>query len=387
MVALGLRLALPVALFLLLLGGFASGASSCSSASLGSNRVYATCSDLPHLSASLHWSYDAASGNLSVAFVAPPAQPDGWVAWAINPTGQGMDGAQALIAFRQPDGSMGAGTYSIKGYDVKEGPIAFETSDLAAEQSGGVMRIFAKLKLPSGTTTVNQIWQVGPSVSSGAPQPHDVQPANLQSTGKVDLIRGATSQSSAGSSTTKSKNVHGMLNAVSWGILLPAGAIFARYLKTFKSADPAWFYLHVTCQIIGYGVGVGGWATGLNLGSKSKGIQYTTHRNIGISLFSLATLQVFALFLRPNQDHKYRFYWNIYHHLVGYTVISLGIANVFEGLKVLSIDHKWTVAYIIAICILAAIALFLEIVTWIIALKRKSDDSKPYNGVKHPLSA
>lgn len=83
-----------------------------------------------------------------------------------------------------------------------------------------------------------------------------------------------------------------MLNAVSWGILLPVGAIFARYLKTFKSADPAWFYLHITCQIIGYGVGVGGWATGLNLGSKSKGIQYTTHRNIGISLFSLATLQV-----------------------------------------------------------------------------------------------
>lgn len=206
MAALGLRLALPVAVFLLL-GGFASGASSWASASFDSNRVYATCSDLPHLSASLHWSYDAASGNLSVAFVAPQAQPDGWVAWAINPTGQGMDGAQALIAFRQTDGSMGVRTYSIKGYDVKEGSIAFETSDLAAERSGGVMRIFGKLKLPSGTTTVNQIWQVGSSVASGVPQPHDVQPANLQSKGKVDLIRGATSQSSAGSSTTKSKNV------------------------------------------------------------------------------------------------------------------------------------------------------------------------------------
>jgi len=83
-----------------------------------------------------------------------------------------------------------------------------------------------------------------------------------------------------------------VLNAVSWGILLPIGAIIARYLKTFKSADPAWFYLHVSCQIIGYGLGVAGWATGLNLGSKSKGIVYTTHRNIGITLFSLGTLQV-----------------------------------------------------------------------------------------------
>lgn len=77
-----------------------------------------------------------------------------------------------------------------------------------------------------------------------------------------------------------------------WGILLPIGAIVARYLKTFKSADPAWFYLHVSCQLTGYGLGVAGWAMGLNLGSMSKGIVYTGHRNIGIALFSLGTLQV-----------------------------------------------------------------------------------------------
>ncbi|WOL07578.1 hypothetical protein Cni_G16322 [Canna indica] len=36
------------------------------------------------------------------------------------------------------------------------------------------------------------------------------------------------------------------------------------------------------CQIIGYGVGVGGWAIGLKLGSKSKGIEYTIHWDIVI---------------------------------------------------------------------------------------------------------
>ncbi|KAI3826626.1 hypothetical protein L1987_00675 [Smallanthus sonchifolius] len=49
--------------------------------------------------------------------------------------------------------------------------------------------------------------------------------------------------------------------------------------------DPAWFYIHVDCQTIAYGVGVAGWGTGLKLGSDSEGIKYTTHRNIGITLF------------------------------------------------------------------------------------------------------
>lgn len=90
----------------------------------------------------------------------------------------------------------------------------------------------------------------------------------------------------------KNFQIHGVLNAVSWGILMPAGAIIARYLRVFKSADPAWFYLHVTCQTSAYIVGVAGWATGLKLGSDNGKTQHNTHRNIGITLFCLGTLQV-----------------------------------------------------------------------------------------------
>lgn len=96
--------------------------------------------------------------------------------------------------------------------------------------------------------------------------------------------------------------IHGVLNAVSWGILMPIGAIIARYMRVFKSADPAWFYLHVTCQSSAYIIGVAGWATGIKLGSESSGVQYTAHRAIGIVLFCLGTLQVYA-----NGTHVFRF--------------------------------------------------------------------------------
>ncbi|KAG6508000.1 hypothetical protein ZIOFF_033355 [Zingiber officinale] len=88
------------------------------------------------------------------------------------------------------------------------------------------------------------------------------------------------------------KQTHGILCVVSWGVLFPLDQIFARYLKTFKSVDPAWFYLHISCQMLGYVIGVAGWATGLVLGNKSKGIVHTNHRNIGITLFTFCTLQV-----------------------------------------------------------------------------------------------
>ncbi|CAN1288788.1 Cytochrome b561 and DOMON domain-containing protein At5g47530 [Linum perenne] len=171
--------------------------------------------------------------------------------------------------------------------------------------------------------------------------------------------------------TTTSSWVHGVLNAVSWGILLPLGAIIARYMKVFKAANPAWFYLHVACQLSAYIVGVAGWGTGLKLGSDSVGVEYNKHRNIGITLFCFGTLQMFALLLRPKPDHKYRLYWNMYHYAIGYATISLSIVNVYEGLDILDPAKKWKTAYTVIIIVLGAIALVLEAITWLIVIKRK----------------
>lgn len=92
-------------------------------------------------------------------------------------------------------------------------------------------------------------------------------------------------------------------------------------------------------------------------------------------------VQIFALFLRPKKEHKFRFYWNIYHHGVGYAILILGILNVFKGLDILDPAKKWKSAYIIVIAILGGIALFLELITWAVVLKRKSRKSTmPYNG-------
>ncbi|KAL3616309.1 hypothetical protein CASFOL_039699 [Castilleja foliolosa] len=157
------------------------------------NTTFANCRDLPTLQAQIHWTYSPSARpnpTLDIAFIAPPAARDGWVAWALNPTQSGMVGAQSLVAFRNgTDGSMVVRTYNITSYSsIAESPIAYEVLSRRAESSDGLMRIFATLALPAGQAAeVNQVWQVGSAVRNGVPVAHAFSPANLNSRGTLRL--------------------------------------------------------------------------------------------------------------------------------------------------------------------------------------------------------
>lgn len=319
---------------------------------------------------------------MDIAFLAPPARPDGWVAWAINPNGSGMVGAQALIALKEANGSMAVRTFKLVSYKkVEEGEIAYKVSKAEAEYKNGVVTMFATVGLPKETEVLNQAWQVGSSVVDGVPAMHELRAANLNSRGKLNLPHGQSSSNSGENSHLQRKRIHGLLNAISWGILFPVGAIAARYLRSLRFANPFWFYLHVSCQLSSYIIGVTGWAIGLNLGTESKGIEYTSHRIIGIILFCVATLQMFAFFVRPSKDHKFRVYWNVYHHGIGYTIIVLGIINVFKGLDILGPAKAWKLGYVLFLSTLGAITLCSETITWASVLKEKFRKSKkPHDG-------
>ncbi|KAB2637602.1 auxin-induced in root cultures protein 12-like [Pyrus ussuriensis x Pyrus communis] len=363
--------------------------TACENYKFNNNKVFTSCTILPHLSSFLHWSFEQSTGKLQMAYRHTGVSASSWVAWAINPdlskASAAMPGAQALVAWPQSSGTPRVYTSPILSYstNLAEGNLTYEVTDLTAEYlNNDEMIIFATWTLPTNSTTILQVWQVGP-VSNGAPGIHETVAANLNAKGTLNLLSGQTASTGGSSSTTRKRNRHGVLNAVSWGILMPFGAMVARYLKVFKSADPAWFYLHAACQTSAYAVGVAGWATGIKLGDDSASIKYGTHRNLGIALFALGTLQVFALLLRPNKDHKFRFYWNIYHHATGYTVIILSIVNIFKGFDILNPDDKWKKAYIGVIIALGVQAALLEAYTWYIVLKRKKSEKETQasNGV------
>lgn len=160
----------------------------CTSQKFTKNQTYTQCTDLAHLGASLHWTYNS-DGSLSIAFVAAPASANGWVSWGINPSTDGMIGTQALIAFKQSNGSLAVNTYNISSYKgISESAIVYPTSDLSAESTiDGDITLFAKLIIGKAIETVNQVYQVGSSVTNGVPDKHAFGEDNLNSKEELAL--------------------------------------------------------------------------------------------------------------------------------------------------------------------------------------------------------
>ena len=227
--------------------------------------------------------------------------------------------------------------------------------------SGTSMNIFVSFKLPSNSTSLNHIWNRGSTVTNFQPQAHSQSGTDLTAFKVIDMYTADISNQPAAPNQTL-KRVHGILNTISWGILLPLGVIFARYLRPIL--DPAWFYIHISFQTLGYALGVIGWGLGMKLRSLTAAV-HTSHQNIGIALFVFSTLQMFAFFLRPGKDMKIRKYWNVYHHLLGYTIIGLSIINIFKGIDIYEGSSIWSYGYIGSLCVLIAASLLLEIAMWV----------------------
>ncbi|XP_065860008.1 cytochrome b561 and DOMON domain-containing protein At5g47530-like [Euphorbia lathyris] len=357
--------------------------NTCKSYRFSTNQEFQSCTDLPVLTSFLHWTYYPTTMTADIAFRKTQTSTTTWIVWSLNPTGQKMLGSQALVAFHNSDGIPTAYTTQIDSYQpsMQNGSLSFGVSNIRAEYANNQMIIFATLHLDNSLIKTNQVWQEGP-MSGTSFSMHSMSASNQRSVGTIDFSTGAgagatTTTRTAASSNTKKKNVHGVLNAVSWGFMMPVGIMLARYLKAFKVTNPAWFYLHGGCQLSAYIIGVAGWGTGMSLGTRSPGITHSTHRILGITLFCFATLQVFALFMRPKPDHKYRIYWNIYHRTIGYATLVMSIVNIYKGLHILQADHIWKKIYTAIIIVLALIAAVLEIITWLLLLcsKREIKDS------------
>ncbi|KAF3565933.1 hypothetical protein DY000_02013726 [Brassica cretica] len=224
-----------------------------------------------------------------------------WVAWAVNPTSTGMVGAQAIVAYPQPDGSVRAYTSPVSSYQtsLREGDLSFNVSELSATYQNNEMIIFATLSLPvSNGGNMNTVWQDG-SLSGTILLPHPTSGNNIRSVSTLNLLSAASGGGGAGAGDSK------------------------------------------------LGLQVSSWA-----GNQP-----------GFSL-ALTVLSVFALFLRPKPEHKYRVYWNINHHTIGYTVIILAVVNVFKGLDILSPEKQGRNAYTAIVRTLGLVAAMLEAFTW-----------------------
>ncbi|XP_052203459.1 cytochrome b561 and DOMON domain-containing protein At3g25290-like [Diospyros lotus] len=187
-----------------------------------------------------------------------------------------------------------------------------------------------------------------------ATSPHNPPPSGLTAA----RIRSRHSRQ-AGHHHKKLKAVHGVLNIIGWGIILPIGAIIARYCRNLPMAYGEWYSLHAYCQISGCFLGSIGWIFGMLLRNALKHYTLKTHGILGTIIFALAATQVLATCLKPKEEHECHKYWKASHHALGYALIALIIANIFLGIDKQrpAVGWKWSYVAILGVLALAALAL------------------------------
>lgn len=387
---------LPFFLLLQLFSAHFQPAVSSHCTTTTATKTYQKCMTLPSQQTSIAWTFHPHNATLDLVFFGTFISPSGWVAWGINPTSQEMTGTRALIAFPDPNSGQLVVLPYILDPTVKlqRGPLLSRPLDIhllsssatlyggrmATIRDGATIQIFATLKLVPNKTKIHHVWNRGLYVQGYSPTIHPTTTNDLSSTTTIDVLSGV--------STVKHDNIiilkyaHGIMNAISWGVLLPIGAVTARYLRHIQSLGPTWFYVHAGIQLSAFFLGTIGFAIGIRLGELSPGRVYGLHRKLGFATFCLGSLQTLALLFRPKTTNKFRKYWKSYHHFVGYACVVIGVVNVFQGFEVMGEGRSYAkLGYCLCLSTLIGICIALEVNAWVIFCRKAKEEKLRREGI------
>ncbi|KAK0590140.1 hypothetical protein LWI29_023158 [Acer saccharum] len=253
---------------------------------------------------------------------------------------------------------------------------------MATVHNGATIQIYATLKLAPNKTKIHIVWNRGLYVQGYSPTIHPTTSNDLSSTATIDVKSGGITGTAQHSNIKTLRTLHGTLNAIAWGVLLPIGAVTARYLRHVQSLGPSWFYVHSGIQLIGFFLGTVGFALGIRLGDLSPGVVYSIHRKLGFAVFSLGALQTLALLFRPKTTNKFRKYWKSYHHFVGYACVVLGVVNVFQGFEVMGEGGSYAkLSYCLCLSTLVGACIALEVNSWVVFCRKAKEDKLRREGL------
>ncbi|KAJ7964735.1 Cytochrome b561 and DOMON domain-containing protein [Quillaja saponaria] len=359
-------------------------------------QTFQKCMTLPTQQASIAWTFHSHNSTLELVFFGTFISPSGWVGWGINPSSPEMTGTRALVAFPDPNSGQVVLLPYILDPTVKlqKSPLLSRPLDihilsssatlyggkLATIHNGAAIQIYATLKLTPNKTKIHLVWNQGLYVQGYSPTIHQTTTNDLSSITTFDVLSGSAG---AHHSNTKTlRLVHGIINGISWGILLPIGAVLARYLRHIQALGPAWFYVHAIIQLFAFFLGTTGFAIGIRLGDLSPGVQYGLHRKLGFATFCLGGLQTLALLFRPKTTNKFRKYWKSYHHFVGYACVVLGVVNVFQGFEVMGVSRSYAkLSYCLGLSTLIGVCVALEVNSWVVFCRKSKEEKMKREGL------
>ncbi|KAK9669583.1 hypothetical protein RND81_13G141300 [Saponaria officinalis] len=290
------------------------------------------------------------------SFLLSVYNPSSWIAMGFSTDGQ-MKGSSAMVGWMFPNSTGKALQYHLTGTDSST--VLPDQGNLTVVNNSATVfiesnRIYMAFQLITPQPLTDLIYAVGPYSVPSDSNGLKLSLHRERISTKIDFLTGKSQTQK--SPYTGLRKTHGALNMIGWGILMPMGAIVARYCREW---DPMWFYTHTAIQIFSFLFGVVGFMLGFVVEGFIKA-EVTYHKNIGVTILILSCLQVTALLVRPQKKLKIRKYWNWYHHNAGRVLIILAVSNIFYGIRLGMEGTSWSATYSVIIAILFVTAVVLE---------------------------
>ncbi|XP_020110929.1 cytochrome b561 and DOMON domain-containing protein At3g07570 [Ananas comosus] len=293
------------------------------------------------------------------SFILSALDTSSYVAIGFSDDGQ-MVGSSAVVGWSPPGGPGLIRQYYLGGKNPWECPpdkgdlkLVTGTSAILSQSS----RLYLAFQVQTDQPKPYLINSVGPRNDLPSPSAGFLLSEHRDhASTSINYITGVISDAGE-ESAFSSPQRHGLLGMLGWGVLIPMGAAAARYCRNW---DPQWFYAHMSVQGIGFALGLAGIVIGFKLDGRGVN-NVDAHTALGIIVLALASLQIIALFARPDKSSKNRKYWNWYHHNVGRSVIAIATANIFFGLSIASEKSAWFIGYSVFLGLSLIICIIFEI--------------------------
>ncbi|XP_047337945.1 cytochrome b561 and DOMON domain-containing protein At3g61750-like [Impatiens glandulifera] len=294
----------------------------------------------------------------------------GWVGMGFSSNGK-MLNSSAMVGWINKEGIAHIKQYHLKGFRQREVipdkgnlPLSDNVPTVVALR-GATLYMGFQLKFNSTLSRQYILLAFGsryPTAKHKHLYHHDDKTAII-----FDFASGSVSV--ARDSAGETRKTHGSLGIIGWGLILPWGAIAARY---FRHHDPLWYYLHIGIQFTGFIIGLAAAVVGLSLYNRMHA-SFPAHRGIGIFVLVLSILQILAFFLRPEKESKKRKYWNWYHHWFGRIAILLANINIILGINIANAGNGWKGGYGFLLSTLLIATIVLEV---FLRIKRRDQNQK-----------
>ncbi|XP_050237731.1 cytochrome b561 and DOMON domain-containing protein At3g61750 [Mercurialis annua] len=299
--------------------------------------------------------YHKREGNL-VTFIVSAEYTSGWVGMGFSRNGM-MTGSSAMVGWFTKQGHAQIKQYYLQGPRSSQviadaGEIDLTKVPPAVVLHGPMIYLAFQARFEKPLTRQPILLAFGTEY----PRNHRLSIHDDKTTILFDFHAGSASQHINPGVMMKN---HGILGIFAWTLLLPVGAIIARYLR---HKDPLWYYLHAGFQFVGFLFALATVVLGQQLYSKINA-DLPAHRSIGILVLTLSVLQILAFFLRPKRDAKIRKYWNWYHSWFGRIALFFGALNVLLGIQAGGGAIAWKICYGFLISTVILMVIILEILS------------------------